>query len=88
MEGNAVTLSLKRLRYQDRLSNYDEIEWYQFQQLSEVILIQENGPREAVEAVRKRLKHGTTQQKIRVLEVRPLCFRSRSWWPASKPFLA
>lgn len=78
MEGNAVTLSLKRLRYQDRLSNYDEIEWYQFQQLSEVILIQENGPREAVEAVRKRLKHGTTQQKIRVLEVRPLCFRSRS----------
>ncbi|KAM3581898.1 hypothetical protein VKS41_006055 [Umbelopsis sp. WA50703] len=53
----------------DRLSNYDEIEWYQFQQLSEVILIQENGPREAVEAVRKRLKHGTTQQKIRVLEV-------------------
>jgi len=56
-------------RYQDRLSNYDEIEWYQFQQLSEVILIQENGPREAVEAVRKRLKHGTTQQKIRVLEV-------------------
>ncbi|KAG2174721.1 hypothetical protein INT43_005779, partial [Umbelopsis isabellina] len=55
--------------YVDRLSNYDEIEWYQFQQLSEVILIQENGPREAVEAVRKRLKHGTTQQKIRVLEV-------------------
>ncbi|KAH8551383.1 hypothetical protein BGW37DRAFT_39248 [Umbelopsis sp. PMI_123] len=55
--------------YVDRLSNYDEIEWYQFQQLSEVILIQENGPREAVEAVRKRLKHGTTQQKIRVLDV-------------------
>ncbi|KAI8576489.1 hypothetical protein K450DRAFT_256962 [Umbelopsis ramanniana AG] len=55
--------------YVDRLSNYDEIEWYQFQQLSEVILIQENGPREAVEAVRKRLKHGTSQQKIRVLEV-------------------
>jgi hypothetical protein len=62
-------------RYQDRLSNYDEIEWYQFQQLSEVILIQENGPREAVEAVRKRLKHGTTQQKIRVLEVCPSLFR-------------
>jgi len=55
--------------YVDRLSNYDEIEWYQFQQLTEVILIQENGPREAIEAVRKRLKHGTSQQKIRVLEV-------------------
>lgn len=31
--------------------------------------MQENGPREAIEAVRKRLKHGTTQQKLRVLEV-------------------
>lgn len=55
---------------EDRLSNYDEIEWYQFQQLTEVVLMQESGPREAVEAVRKRLKHGTSQQKLRVLEVR------------------
>ncbi|KAI9008447.1 hypothetical protein CLU79DRAFT_777060 [Phycomyces nitens] len=55
--------------YIERLSNYEEIEWYSFQQLSESILMQETGPREAIEAVRKRLKHGTTQQKLRVLEV-------------------
>ncbi|KAL0077222.1 hypothetical protein F4703DRAFT_1882762 [Phycomyces blakesleeanus] len=55
--------------YIERLSNYDEIEWYSFQQLSESIFMQETGPREAIEAVRKRLKHGTNQQKLRVLEV-------------------
>jgi hypothetical protein len=32
--------------------------------------MQENGPREAVETVRKKLKHGGTQQKLRVLEVK------------------
>ena len=32
--------------------------------------MQEAGPREAIEAVRKRLKHGTTQQKLRVIDVR------------------
>ena len=31
--------------------------------------MQEAGPREAIEAVRKRLKHGTTQQKLRVIDV-------------------
>lgn len=31
--------------------------------------MQEHGPHEAIEAVRKRLKHGTTQQKLRVFEV-------------------
>ncbi|KAI8388627.1 uncharacterized protein BYT42DRAFT_241507 [Radiomyces spectabilis] len=55
--------------YIERLSNYEEIEWYQFQQLTESIFMQESGSREAIEAIRKRLKHGTTQQKLRVLEV-------------------
>lgn len=32
--------------------------------------MQESGPREAIEAVRKKLKHGGTQQKLRVLEVK------------------
>jgi hypothetical protein len=31
--------------------------------------MQESGPREAVETVRKKLKHGGSQQKLRVLEV-------------------
>ena len=53
----------------DNLSNYEEIEWYQFQQLTESISMQPNGAREAIEAVRKKLKHGSTQQKLRVLEV-------------------
>lgn len=30
--------------------------------------MQESGPHEAIEAIRKRLKHGTTEQKLRVLE--------------------
>lgn len=53
----------------ENLSNYEEIEWYQFEQLTESISMQPAGAREAIEAVRKKLKHGTTQQKLRVLEV-------------------
>ncbi|KAI9244225.1 hypothetical protein EDC94DRAFT_629819 [Helicostylum pulchrum] len=55
--------------YIERLSNLEEVDWYLLQQLSESIQMQESGPREAVEAVRKKLKHGGTQQKLRVLEV-------------------
>ncbi|KAI7872946.1 hypothetical protein BDF14DRAFT_1750589 [Spinellus fusiger] len=55
--------------YIERLSNYEEIEWYTFQQLSEAILMQEGGPREAIEAIRKKLKHGTLQQKLGSLEI-------------------
>lgn len=52
----------------ERLSNYEEIDWYIVQQLTESIQMQESGPHEAIEAVRKRLKHGTTGQKLRVIE--------------------
>lgn len=31
--------------------------------------MQPNGAKEAIEAVRKKLKHGTVEQKLRVLEV-------------------
>ncbi|KAI7901868.1 uncharacterized protein BX663DRAFT_512672 [Cokeromyces recurvatus] len=55
--------------YIERLSNLDEIDWYLLEQLSECIQMQENGPREAIETIRKKLKHGDTQQKLRVLEV-------------------
>ncbi|EPB81423.1 hypothetical protein HMPREF1544_11858 [Mucor circinelloides 1006PhL] len=55
--------------YIERLSNLEEIDWYLLQQLTESIQMQENGPREAVETVRKKLKHGGTQQKLRVLEI-------------------
>ncbi|KAI8097773.1 uncharacterized protein BX664DRAFT_327226 [Halteromyces radiatus] len=55
--------------YIEKLSNYEEIEWYQFQQLIESMNMQENGPREAIEAIRKRLKHGTQEQKLRILEI-------------------
>ncbi|KAI7869618.1 uncharacterized protein EV154DRAFT_530637 [Mucor mucedo] len=55
--------------YIENLSNYEEIEWYQFEQLTESVSMQPAGAREAIEAVRKKLKHGTTQQKLRVLEV-------------------
>ncbi|CAO3634842.1 unnamed protein product [Cunninghamella blakesleeana] len=55
--------------YIEKLSNYEEIEWYQFQQLIESMNMQQSGPREAIEAIRKRLKHGTEEQKLRVLEV-------------------
>lgn len=58
------------LSQKENLSNYEEIEWYQFQQLTESISMQPNGAREAIEAIRKKLKHGTTHQKLRVLEVR------------------
>lgn len=51
------------------MSNYEEIEWYQFEQLVESITMQPGGGREAIEAIRKKLKHGTTQQQLRVLEV-------------------
>lgn len=56
----------------ERLSNLEEVDWYLLQQLTESIQMQESGPREAVETVRKKLKHGGTQQKLRVLEVRDL----------------
>ncbi|KAI9319923.1 hypothetical protein BX666DRAFT_1917408 [Dichotomocladium elegans] len=55
--------------YIERLSNYEEIDWYIVQQLTESIQMQGSGPHEAVEAIRKRLKHGTTDQKLRVIEV-------------------
>ncbi|KAL0140393.1 VHS domain protein [Mucor lusitanicus] len=55
--------------YIERLSNLEEVDWYLLQQLTESIQMQENGPREAVETVRKKLKHGGTQQKLRVLEI-------------------
>ncbi|KAI8087264.1 hypothetical protein BDF21DRAFT_414039 [Thamnidium elegans] len=55
--------------YIERLSNLEEVDWYLLQQLSESIQMQESGAREAVEAVRKKLKHGGAQQKLRVLEV-------------------
>lgn len=32
--------------------------------------MQSNGAREAIETIRKKLKHGGTQQKLRALEVR------------------
>jgi hypothetical protein len=34
--------------------------------------MQESGPREAIETVRKKLKHGASQQKLRVLEVKKI----------------
>ncbi|GAN05263.1 VHS domain protein [Mucor ambiguus] len=55
--------------YIERLSNLEEVDWYLLQQLTESIQMQEHGPREAVETVRKKLKHGGTQQKLRVLEI-------------------
>lgn len=59
----------------ERLSNLEEVDWYLLQQLIESIQMQESGPREAVETVRKKLKHGAPQQKLRVLEVNsfPVC---------------
>lgn len=41
--------------------------------------MQENGPREAIEAVRKKLKHGGTQQKLRVLEVKKKYKIEKNW---------
>ncbi|KAI9274752.1 hypothetical protein BDA99DRAFT_498497 [Phascolomyces articulosus] len=64
--------------YVERLSNYEEIDWYIVQQLIESIQMQEAGPREAIEAVRKRLKHGTTQQKLRVIDVLKLLMENTS----------
>ncbi|KAI8876867.1 hypothetical protein K501DRAFT_279003 [Backusella circina FSU 941] len=55
--------------YIDKLSNIQEIEWFQFQQLTESIMIQESGAKEAIEAIRKKLKHGTFHQKLRVLDI-------------------
>jgi hypothetical protein len=37
----------------------------------ESIQMQENGAREAVETIRKKLKHGDTKQKLCILEVNP-----------------
>jgi hypothetical protein len=33
------------------------------------MIMQDSGPREAIETIRKKLKHGGTQQKLRALEV-------------------
>ncbi|KAI9364637.1 hypothetical protein BD770DRAFT_378596 [Pilaira anomala] len=55
--------------YIERLSNLEEVDWYLLQQLTESIQMQDTGAREAVEAVRKKLKHSGTQQKLRVLEI-------------------
>lgn len=64
------------MRLLENLSNYEEIEWYQFEQLTESVSMQPGGAREAIEAVRKKLKHGTTQQKLRVLDV---CIEINTW---------
>ncbi|KAI8646059.1 hypothetical protein BD408DRAFT_440305 [Parasitella parasitica] len=55
--------------YIDNLSSYDQIEWFQFQQLIESICMQSSGAREAIDAIRKKLKHGTSEQKLRALEI-------------------
>ncbi|KAI8974364.1 hypothetical protein BDB01DRAFT_807160 [Pilobolus umbonatus] len=55
--------------YIERLSNLDEMDWYLLEQLTESIQMQENGPREAIETLRKKLKHGGTEQKLKVLEI-------------------
>jgi hypothetical protein len=47
----------------------EEVDWYILQQLSESMFMQQAGPGEAVETIRKKLKHGGSQQKLRVLEV-------------------
>ncbi|KAG1143792.1 hypothetical protein G6F36_015376 [Rhizopus arrhizus] len=54
--------------YIERLSNLEEVDWYLLQQLTESIQMQSSGPREAIETIRKKLKHGGNQQKLRVLE--------------------
>jgi hypothetical protein len=46
------------------------VDWYLLQQLTESIQMQSSGPREAIETIRKKLKHGGNQQKLRVLEVK------------------
>lgn len=53
----------------DNLSNYPEIEWYQFQQLTDSIVLVPSGSKEAIEAIRKKLKHGSVQQQLRALDV-------------------
>ncbi|KAI8090044.1 uncharacterized protein BX664DRAFT_374094 [Halteromyces radiatus] len=53
----------------DRLSNLHEMEWFTLQHLMESIAIQDQGPKEAVEVIQKRLKKGTCQQQLRLLEV-------------------
>ncbi|SAM07686.1 hypothetical protein [Absidia glauca] len=53
----------------DRLSNMYEMEWFTFQHLMESIAMQEQGPKEALDVIQKRLKHGTCHQQLRLLEV-------------------
>ncbi|KAI8876328.1 hypothetical protein K501DRAFT_262356 [Backusella circina FSU 941] len=55
--------------YIERLSNMEEVDWYIFQQLTESMFMQQAGPGEAVETIRKKLKHGGSEQKLRVLEI-------------------
>ncbi|CEP17387.1 hypothetical protein [Parasitella parasitica] len=57
------------LVFRHNLSNYDQIEWFQFQQLIESISMQSSGAKEAIDAIRKKLKHGTPEQKLRALEI-------------------
>ncbi|CEP17493.1 hypothetical protein [Parasitella parasitica] len=68
VQKTSVSLYIVLFENTERLSNLEEIDWYLLQQLIESIQMQESGPREAVETVRKKLKHGGTQQKLRVLE--------------------
>ncbi|KAG1043488.1 hypothetical protein G6F46_006486 [Rhizopus delemar] len=64
--------------YIERLSNLEEVDWYLLQQLTESIQMQSSGPREAIETIRKKLKHGGNQQKLRVLEVLKLLMENSS----------
>jgi hypothetical protein len=53
-----------------------EMEWFTFHHLMESIAMQEQGPKEALDVIQKRLKHGTCHQQLRLLEVR----RKRGIW--------
>ncbi|KAI8344276.1 hypothetical protein BC941DRAFT_464503 [Chlamydoabsidia padenii] len=52
----------------DRLANMYEMEWFTFQHLMESIDMQDQGPKEALDVIQKRLKHGTCHQQLRLLE--------------------
>ncbi|ORX55587.1 hypothetical protein DM01DRAFT_1382732 [Hesseltinella vesiculosa] len=54
----------------DRLSNTDELEWfYPLQQLMEVLAMQVNGAKEAIQVIDKRLKQGTPEQQLNLIQV-------------------
>lgn len=53
----------------DRLSVMEENERFTLQHLIDSMTIQENGNKEALYALQKKLKHGTNHQRLRVIEV-------------------